>query len=137
MNAEGKKILIIEDEEGLAVSLKTLIEGQGYNSIVASDAVQGTKFARQETPNLIILDLGLPGGGGFAVLENLNLVDTTSAIPVLVLTANPQKDAEIKACEMGVVDYFHKPFDSAELIKKIKEILGEDNNRTDNGLSGE
>ena len=119
----SKKILIIEDEKELVFSLSTLFESQGYLTIAAYDGLFGIRLAHKEKPDLIILDLGLPAGGGFHVLENLKLSVNTSDIPVLVLTAREGLDLEERAKMMGSIAYFHKPFDPQTLLSKIKEIL--------------
>lgn len=120
---QAKKILIIEDLEELALSLATLFKSQGYQIFVAYDSVFGISLAHKQAPDLITLDLGLPAGGGFFVLENLKKSAATSNIPVLVLTARKEKELEEKALKMGAVAYLHKPFEPQELLEKIKEIL--------------
>ncbi len=119
-----KKILVVEDERGLAISLTTLLKSQGYLVIAAEDAIYGTSLAHEEKVDLVILDLGLPGGGGFSVLENLKNSVKTNCLPVLVLTARQEKELEEKALKIGAVAYMHKPFVPEELLKRIKEILG-------------
>lgn len=119
----AKKILIIEDEEGLLLGLATLLKSQRYLTMAAYDSLYGISLAHKEKPDLIILDLGLPAGGGFFVLENLKKSIETNDIPVLILTAKIEKELEEKAYSMGVVAYFHKPFEPEELLRRIKEIL--------------
>lgn len=120
---QAKKILIIEDLEELALSLATLFESQGYQTFIAYDSVFGISLAHKHTPDLITLDLGLPAGGGFFVLENVKKSTTIGNIPILVLTARKEKELEEKALKMGAVAYLHKPFEPQELLEKIKEIL--------------
>jgi DNA-binding response OmpR family regulator len=119
----GKKILIVEDDQALVVALTALFKSQGYLVVAAYDGTYGTAYARKETPDIIILDLGLPAGGGFFVLENLKASKDTLSIPILVLTAHTEKTLEEKAYKMGVVDFVRKPFDPQMLLDKIKEIL--------------
>lgn len=119
-----KKILIIEDEKELAFGLATLLKPQGYLIIAAYDSLFGISLAHKEKPDLIILDLGLPAGGGFYVLENLKGSVKTFDIPVLVLTAQQGVDLEERVKKAGAVAYFQKPFDPESLSGKIKEILG-------------
>lgn len=118
-----KKILIVEDEQELISSLTTLFKSQGYLPLVAYDGLYGISLAHKEDVDLIILDLGLPGGGGLYVLENLKKSVETNCIPVLVLTAKQEKELKEKAYRLGVEAYLHKPFDPKELLDKIKEIL--------------
>jgi DNA-binding response OmpR family regulator len=118
-----KKILIIEDEQELISSLATLLKSQGYLTAGAYDSLYGISLAHKGDVDLIILDLGLPAGGGLYVLENLKKSVQTNLIPVLVLTARQEKELEEKAYQMGVEAYLRKPFDPKELLDKIKEIL--------------
>lgn len=118
-----KKILIIEDEEGIALSLVTLLKSQGYSVISAQDALFGTSLAHKENVDLVILDLGLPAGGGFFVLGNLKQSVFTKHVPVIILTGKQEKELEDKAYEMGVAAFLHKPFDPEGLLGRIKEIL--------------
>ncbi len=118
-----KKILIIEDEQELVLSLVTLLKSQGYSTLAAYDSLYGVSLAHKEDPDLIILDIGLPAGGGLYVLDKLRQSVETNGIPVCILTARPEKELEEKAYQMGAVAYLHKPFDPQELLDKIKEIL--------------
>jgi len=118
-----KKILIVEDEQELISSLTTLFKSGGYLTLAAYDALYGISLAHKENVDLIILDLGLPAGGGLYVLEHLKKSVMTNSIPVLVLTARQEKELEEKADRLGVEAYLHKPFDPKELLAKIKEIL--------------
>lgn len=119
----GRKILVIDDQKELVMGLATLLKSQGYSTIAAYDGLYGISLAHKEKPDLIILDLGLPAGGGFYVLGNLKNSIETDNIPVLVLTAEQGIDLEEKAKEMGAAAYFHKPFDPPSLLSQIKEIL--------------
>ncbi|MCX5669395.1 MAG: response regulator [Candidatus Omnitrophica bacterium] len=123
----AKKILIVEDEKELMFGLATLLKSQGYLIIAANDSLFGISLAHKEKPDLIILDLGLPAGGGFYVLENLKNSVGTFDIPILVLTAQQGLDLEEKAKQMGAVAYFHKPFEPELLLSQIKEILNKSN----------
>lgn len=119
----AKKVLIIEDEKELVVGLATLLKAQGYAIIAANDSLFGISLAHKEKPDLIILDLGLPAGGGFYVLDNLKQSTETFSIPVLVLTAQTAEGLEEKVKQKGALAYFHKPFDPEALSRRIKEIF--------------
>ena len=121
--AAPKKILLVDDEPDFVFLVSTRLEINGYSVITAQDGEEALKKTKEEKPDLIILDLGLPAGGGFHVLENLKLSVNTSDIPVLVLTAREGLDLEERAKMMGSIAYFHKPFDPQTLLSKIKEIL--------------
>jgi len=119
----SKKILIIEDEQELVLGLATLLKSHGYLIIAANDSLFGITLAHKEKPDLIILDLGLPAGGGFYVLGNLKKSIETFSIPILVLTAQQGEDLEGRAKQMGAIAYFHKPFEPELLLSQIKDIL--------------
>lgn len=119
----AKKILIIEDEKELVLGLATLLKSQGYSIIAAYDSLFGISLAHKEKPDLIILDLGLPAGGGRYVLENLKKSIETFDIPVFVLTAQQGADLEEKVKQAGAAAYFHKPFDPELLLSQIKNIF--------------
>jgi len=118
-----KKILIVEDEKELALGLATLFKAQGYLVIAAHDSMFGISLAHKEKPDLIILDLGLPAGGGLHVLRNLKNSIETLDIPVLVLTAQQGVDLEADVKQLGAVAFFHKPFEPESLLSRIKDIL--------------
>jgi len=120
-----KTILIIEDEEQLVASLQRLFRAQGYDVIAVTDAYGGISSARREQVDLIILDIGIPAGGGFFVLENIKVLIDTNPIPILVLTASTEPMVEEKAKKMGVSKYIHKPFDPESLIASVKELVGD------------
>lgn len=121
--AENKNILIIEDERELALGLATLLKSGGYNIFLAYDAIYGISLAHKEKINLIILDLGLPAGGGFFVLDNLKSSINTNRIPIMVLTARTDKESEEKSYKMGAEAFFNKPFNPEELLAAIKKIF--------------
>jgi len=118
-----KKILIVEDEKELVLGLATLLKAKGYLIVVAYDSLFGISLAHKEKPDLIILDLGLPAGGGLYVLESLKNSVETVDIPVLILTAQQDGDSEEKAKRGGALAYLHKPFDPESLLSKINEVL--------------
>jgi len=122
-NKTAKKILIVEDEKELLLGLSIFLKSQGYSIIAAYDGTFAISLAHKDKPDLIILDLGLPAGGGIFVLENLRNSVETNDIPVLILTAQEGADLEEKLKKMGAVACFHKPFDPPILLNKIKDIL--------------
>lgn len=119
-----RKILICEDEEDLRSSMRTLFLAKGYEVVSAYNVERGIEKVHKEIPDLVMLDLGLPGGGGFKILENIKNSDKTKNIPVIVLTAIPLEETEEKAYKMGAAAYLHKPFSSPELIEKVGEVIG-------------
>jgi len=118
-----KKILIIEDENELAFSLSSLLKSQGYSTIIANDGLYGTSQLQKEKVDLVILDLGLPAGGGFFVLENLKRSVYTNDIPVIVLTAQQGEGLRDKVHGMGAQAFLNKPFNPEELLDCIDRFI--------------
>jgi two-component system, OmpR family, KDP operon response regulator KdpE len=121
----GKKILIIDDDPQLLLGLGPRLKANGYAVVTAPDAIAAIALARKETPDLIILDLGLPGGDGFLVLERLRNMAELSTIPVVVLSARDPVGNKKRLLEAGVVAYFQKPPDNHEFLAAIRQALGE------------
>jgi DNA-binding response OmpR family regulator len=122
-----KKILIVEDDESVADVLQARLAKSGFQVIWALDAYQGLTLAKSEAPDLIILDLMLPGGGGEATLKNLKMSSKTSFTPVLVLTASTDAELKRRMLAEGVVGYMEKPYDGNELIRAIHAVLDRNN----------
>jgi len=120
----SQKILIIEDEAEAAELLASRLMAAGYEVITAPDATFAIKETHQFKPNLIILDMMLPGGGGAAVLDRLKLSVYTNRIPVLVLTGMGLGEAQKKVEKFGVKKIVQKPYDAQQLLTEIKNILG-------------
>jgi len=115
------KILIVEDEEDVAKALRVRLKAGGYHVLTATDSIQGVTMARKDKPDLIILDIMIPGGGGFAVAERLRQAPETRDIPFLVLTGIP--GTEEKAYQAGAAFYLKKPYNPEELLDTIKKTL--------------
>jgi len=119
-----KKILIIEDEISLQKTLKDALEREGYLVICASDGEEGIKLAKNEMPDLILLDLILPKKDGLEVLEELRKDSRTQDISVIVLTNFESIASVEKAIELGVVNYLVKAqYTLDEVIQKIKSEI--------------
>ncbi len=122
---EKKKILIVDDNEDLLKGLRVRLRAQNYATVFATDAVSAISQAKNENPDLILLDLGLPAGDGFLVMERLNNVDSLASIPIIVLSArDPQANKE-RALKAGAKAFFQKPADNDELLAAVKTTLAE------------
>ena len=117
------KILIIEDDKDMAAVLAMRLTKAGFEVHVAQDATFGVKDAHQLKPNLIILDLMLPAGGGFAVLERIKLSTHTNKIPIFILTGSGDEKAKQKAMGLGAQRFIPKPYEFEELLTEIKKIV--------------
>jgi len=119
----GNKILIIEDDADLRRGLNVRLRASEYETAFASDAVTALGIAKKEEPDLILLDLGLPGGGGFVVLERMQYIASLACIPVIVVSASDPKTNEQRALDAGAVAFFQKPVDNEQLMKAIQRAL--------------
>jgi DNA-binding response OmpR family regulator len=120
-----KKILLIDDDEDLLLGLTPRLKINGYAVVWASDAVTAISVARKEAPDLIILDLGLPAGNGFLVLDRMRALSDLVAIPVIVLSARDPVDNKRRSLDAGAAAYFQKPPDNHEFLMAIRRALGE------------
>jgi DNA-binding response OmpR family regulator len=117
------KILIVEDEIDTAKVLEKRLTQQNFEVVVALDAYQGIALIHKERPDLILLDLMLPAGGGKFVLENSRFSSQSRYIPVIVLSGITEGEYKEKILEAGVDAYLEKPYDPEVLIRTIREIL--------------
>jgi DNA-binding response OmpR family regulator len=118
------KILVVDDEQDVAKALKVRLKANGYHVVLASDSVQAFMMANKEKPDLIILDIMIPGGGGFVVAERLKQSQITHRIPIIFLTGIP--GGEEKAHQLGVSGYVMKPYHPDELMETIHRALERD-----------
>jgi DNA-binding response OmpR family regulator len=116
-------ILIVDDDPDLRRALIIRLRANRYDTVQASDGYSAIAVAQKEQPNLIILDLGLPAGDGFSVLERLKNSDSLSSIPVIVLTARDPHSDEQKALLAGAMAYYQKPVENDELLAAIRAAL--------------
>ncbi len=118
------KILIVEDNMELVKILNMQLSGEGFQVAYAEDAVQAVSTAQQERPNLILLDIGLPGGDGFVVMERLSKLNTTKLIPIIIITGQDKQQAKQQAVDAGVAGYLVKPIEFEILLTIINKTLG-------------
>jgi len=122
MEDSGKKrILVIEDDEHIAEGLKLNLTLQGYAVKIAMDGGTGLQLWREWRPNLIVLDIMLPGIDGLSVLQNIRLTD--EQIPVLILSARRRPKDRVKGFTFGVDDYLTKPFNLEEFLLRVERLL--------------
>jgi len=116
-------ILIIEDEKDLAELLAYNLEREGYRTIIALDGAEGLEAAARSAPDLVLLDLMLPGMLGTEVCKRLKKSEATSRIPVIMVTAKGEEIDKVVGFEVGVEDYVVKPFSTRELLLRVKAVL--------------
>jgi len=121
---ETQKILIVDDDMKTVEILSMILRKAGYDVIYSLDAYQGVAKAHKEQPDLIILDLMMPAGGGMNALNSLKLSINTNQIPILVLTGIQDDSYREEAFDKGVKGYLEKPYDTDELLSVIDKIIG-------------
>jgi len=118
-----KKILIVDDEIDFVRILSTYLKARGYSTVSASDAVGAIMVAQRENPDFITLDVNMPAGNGFTVMERLAKFDRTSLIPVVVVTGKVLTGRQ-RAMAAGAVGFLTKPVDFDRLLTLIDNLLG-------------
>jgi len=118
------KILVVDDDPDLVRALRLRLRANNYEVATATDGYSAIASAQKERPALIILDLGLPVGDGFVVLDRLQAIDALSGVPVIVLSARDPQANEERALKAGAAAFFQKPADNDELMNVIKVSLG-------------
>jgi DNA-binding response OmpR family regulator len=116
-----KRVLVVEDNADLAYGLRNNLEIEGYKVDVAGDGPRGLALARTAGPDLIILDLMLPGMDGFRVLRTLR--DEGRRLPILVLTARGEEGDKVRGLRLGADDYVTKPFGVLELLARVEALF--------------
>lgn len=119
-----KRILIVEDEADLANALKLRFESVGFAADVAIDGQQALQKVRDNPPDLIILDLMLPKIDGYKVSRILKFDEKYKDIPIIMLTAKAQEKDKELGLQVGASAYVVKPFDSKDLVDKVRELTG-------------
>src|SRR5436190_6026910 len=118
-----KKILIVEDETDLVKLLKYNLEKEGFRVSSATDGSVALAEARRETPDLVILDLMLPGLDGLEVCRQLRRNEKFARIPILILSARNDESDRIVGLELGADDYVTKPFSMREVTARVRALL--------------
>ncbi len=118
-----QKILIVDDEMDTLLPLKRSMEAEGYIVVEAYDGFEGVRKAKDEIPELIILDLMLPGMDGIEACSRLKKDKVTQNIPIIMLTAKDEIKDKVNGLEIGADDYVTKPFNLNELKARIKSVL--------------
>lgn len=129
---EMKKILIVEDDASIALGLEGAISDEGYEARVARTGPDGYQLAKEWRPDLIVLDLMMPGMSGMEICKRLR--DEGETVPIIMVTARAEEDDKVLGLELGANDYVTKPFSLRELLARVKAHLrpveGGSNGRT-------
>lgn len=118
------RILVIEDEPSLRKLIKTNFAASGYEVVTASDGEEGLNLAKEERPDLILLDIRMPGMSGWDVLIALKTNPKVKKVPVIIMTASaPEESEQYKMRSMRAAGYLVKPFGVDVMLSKVKETL--------------
>ncbi|HEY5239434.1 MAG TPA: response regulator transcription factor [Rhizomicrobium sp.] len=120
-NPAPLSILVVDDEPPIRRFLRTSLTAQGYNALEADDGKSALDMLRRNHVDVLVLDLGLPGLGGFEVIEQLR--DAGSALPIIVLSSRTDEAGKVKALDLGADDYVMKPFGMDELLARIRAAV--------------
>ena len=132
-----KKILVIDDTEFMTKLISDTLTEAGYVVVTASDGYQGLEKVGTEKPDLVILDIVMPGIDGFEVCRILREDDRNNLMPIIMLTAQEDEDDKLTGLELGADDYIIKPFNHRELLSRVRNTLKRiDRNRWANPLTG-
>jgi CheY-like chemotaxis protein len=115
-----KSVLLVEDDRKLTMAIAVRLKAMGYEVSTAADAITAVSAARKSAPDVVVIDINLPGGDGFVVAKRLQLLNQTAATPVVFMTASKKPGLEERAKELGAVAFLEKPFDAAQLSNAIE-----------------
>ncbi len=118
--SDKKRILVVEDEKTISDIVVFNLKKAGYDTLTAYDGIDGAKKAIEEKPDLVLLDVMLPGMDGWEILKKVREVST---VPIIMLTARVEEDDKVKGLELGADDYITKPFGIQELTARVKANL--------------
>ena len=116
----GNKILVVDDDPNVVELVRLYLERDGHEVLIANDGVSGLELAREELPDLIVLDLMMPRMDGMEVCRTLR---QESSVPVVMLTAMVEEDDRLAGLDLGADDYITKPFSPRELAARVRAVL--------------
>jgi DNA-binding response OmpR family regulator len=121
----NQKILVVEDDADVRLGYQVLLKANHYETHFAADSMTAVSEARKHQPDLIILDLGLPGGDGFVVLDRFRGIPNLAVVPVIVVSARDLRGNKERALKAGARAFVQKPWNDDELLAIIGQLLGQ------------
>lgn len=125
---ERPKVLIAEDEETIVESLSFLMEKEGYDVRVATDGQTAISMIARDAPDMVLLDVMMPGCDGFEVVRAVRSDANTKLIPIMMLTAKTREVDRRKGLELGVDDFVTKPFSTRDVVSRVRALLEREDN---------
>jgi DNA-binding response OmpR family regulator len=123
LTRKGAMVLLVDDEDQLRRVMRDLLQRQGYTVVEARDGAQALDEVDRHAPDIMILDLNLPGVDGYSVLSQLRSRQATRQLPIIVLTAKGDEDNEVRVLELGADDFLTKPFRAKALAARLENAL--------------
>ncbi len=120
---DRKKILVVDDSETNLLLLRAVLEDAGYEVKLINDSYQAVKYVEEQQPDLVLLDLLMPGMDGFEFMIQLNEENTRLSLPIIVVTAYDSRDNTQKAMDLGATDVINKPIDISDFLSKVEQIV--------------
>ncbi|GEN26855.1 hypothetical protein HVA01_05010 [Halovibrio variabilis] len=120
------RVLVVDDEPNIVLSIEFLMEQAGFEVVTADDGEQALAMVNDSQPDLLLLDISLPGISGFDVLERLRGEEATAHLPIIMLTAHGRDVEREKGLALGADDYITKPFSTQALVEKVQALLSEE-----------
>lgn len=118
-----RKILVVDDDPNALRLIGYTLEQEGYQVVSAGDGLEGVNKAQDERPDLVVLDVMLPGLDGYEVCRQLRQQPETAALPILMLSAKARQDDKDVGLKMGADDYLAKPADPSAIVDRVKALL--------------
>lgn len=118
-----KKVLMVEDDPKISLAFGVRLKAMGYEVVTAQDAISAVAQVRRHRPDVVLLDISLPGGDGFTVAERINSLIDSAATPIVFVTASKQPGLRERAKQLGAVGFLNKPFDATSLANAIESAL--------------
>jgi len=116
----SNSILVIDDDSSILKFLETVLEKEGFNVILAADGVYGMQLIKEDTPDLVLLDITMPGPDGYHILQSTREFCT---VPIIMITGNHSNEAIKRCLELGANDFITKPFRPGEVVARIRSKL--------------
>lgn len=120
------RVLVVDDEPNIVLSIEFLMEQAGFEVVTADDGEQALAKVNDSRPDVLLLDISLPGISGFDVLERLRGEEATKHLPIIMLTAHGRDVEREKGLALGADDYITKPFSTQALVEKVQALLSEE-----------
>ena len=124
------KVLVVDDELHITALLKFTLEMNGYEVVIANDGMEAMEKVESVRPDLILLDIKMPRLNGWQVCEKLKSNELTKNIPIIMVTAFAQKEAQQRSMELGADEYISKPFEGSFLLETVKKVSDKNSDRS-------